>query len=66
MIPKMNSRCMSVALETKIKVSTVHMLGHALVQCAENHLGTIVRSGVSFRDGGTRNSHIGNNYNNLT
>ena len=56
---------MSVALETKIKVSTVHMLGHALVLGAENHLGAIVRSGVSIRDVGTRNSHIGNNYNEL-
>lgn len=44
-ILEMDSRCMSVALETKIKVSTVHMLGHALVLGAENHLGTIVRSG---------------------
>ena len=50
MIPKMNSRYISIALKTKIKVSTVYMLGHALIQCAENHLGTIV-SGSSLAKG---------------
>ena len=64
-ILKMNSRCMSVALETKTKVSTVHVLSHALVKVTEHHLGTIVRSGVSIRNVDTRNSHIGNNYNKL-
>ncbi len=45
---EMNRRYMSVTLETKVKVSTVHMLGGALIASADGRLRTTVRSIISM------------------